>query len=1078
MARDTDNGLSVTSSDPASDQIFSAHDHTRIEVGSAGFTSDALITRDGQDLILTNPAGDRVVVEGYFIAEPAPVIHAPDGSVLTPGLVSSFVQSAPEYAQTQTATDESPIGAVQEIKGEAFVTRTDGTREPMTLGTPVYEGDVVETSQTGAVNIVFLDNTSLAVSENARAALDTYQFDPATEGGAQDISVLRGVFVFTSGLIGRDDPDDVKIETPVGSIGIRGTIIAGDINPGGESAISVLEGAIVIKNDINEVVLTQQYETVKLTGQNEAIDNIGVMKADDIRGTFGAVSDVIPALFSTLEGSAQQQDFTVQPASSTGESPADSENIEIPTDEAPDNVLMDDGLMMEIPTEESPDNVFMDDGLMMETGLEGNLLADIIPQSDTKTVLQALSEADQGTNNIRTSGTKAELTPEVRNFLQTLVNPDVIEQNKNSSGTQNNNTGVVSLDLNTATSAQGVTRLSDDIGNRIGYSLSGLGDVNWDGYADFIFSNNTNTAWQNHSYAVYGSGAGIASGLIMPIIDPMIVGSISDPDVTAGDIGVISNPGGAIAFQNSTVTGIGDFDGDGIQDYLIGQPSAGGTGDAFIVSGASTSAFVSLINITASGQAGYSVTALGDLNHDGKADVLIGAPGTTQGQAYLIYGGTAYGTPLNVNMLSGLNLRLNGTNTGDEFGSSVTGIGDFNGDGYQDFAIGSPGSDTGGTDRGRVQVFSGQNPSSFAFQFNGDYNGQLFGKNIKNIGDFNGDGRTDFIAAGDAPNTSGDYTLKLFTHNGSSATQETVLTTSQEILGGGGVGDWNGDGHDDFAVALKNGANADIYVVYGRSGTTPSYTLADLQDSNIAYKMTYQGISGDIEISNLGDVNGDGFDDMGIGLPETEIGNGNNPDGQVIIVNGRNSSQAANSYVGTDGDDVFYSLPAGGFSASGGASDDTFLINHTDFRSIDGGLGDGDSIRLDTSSSLDFRGLNFEHISQIEKIVMDTGSTLTLSVENIFNMLQTSDLFVNDSAAGNDNRSLVIKNISGSAVNLNLDASSATGATTGAIISALNERTSETIVHGSVNYEGDTYQKFTMGNNTLYIESDVNVTVI
>ncbi|MBN8520903.1 MAG: FG-GAP repeat protein [Alphaproteobacteria bacterium] len=1078
MARDTDTGLSVTSSDPTSDQIFSAHDQTRIEVGSAGFTSDALITRDGQDLVLTNPAGERVVVEGYFIAEPTPVIHAPDGSVLTPGLVNSFVQSAPEYAQTQTATDESPIGAVQEIKGEAFVTRADGTREPMTLGTPVYEGDVVETSQTGAVNIVFLDNTSLAVSENARAALDTYQFDPATEGGAQDISVLRGVFVFTSGLIGRDDPDDVKIETPVGSIGIRGTIIAGDINPDGKSAVSVLEGAIVIKNDISEVVLTQQYETVKLSGQSEAIENIGVMKADDIRDTFGAVSDVIPTLFSTLESSAQKQDFTVQPASTTNESPADSENIKIPTDEAPDNVLMDDGLEMEIPTEENPDNVFIDDTLMMETGLEDNLLGDIIADANTKTVLQTLSEADKGTNNISTSGTKIEFTPEVRNFLQTLVNPDVIEQNKNSSGTQNNNTGVFSLDLNSATSAQGVTRLSDNIGNRIGYSLSSLGDVNRDGYADFIFSNNTNAGGQNHSYAVYGSSSGIASGLITSVIDWNIADSLTDIDVTAGDMGVISNLGGATAFQNSTVTGIGDFDGDGLNDYLIGQPFVAGTGSAMIVSGNSNSSFISLTNIPTSGQAGYSVTALGDINHDGRADVLIGAPGTTQGQAYLIYGGAAYGTPLNVNTLGSSGLRLNGTNPGDAFGSSVTGIGDFNGDGYQDFAIGSPGSDTGGTDRGRVEVFSGQNPSSFLFQFAGDYNGELFGKNIKNIGDFNGDGRSDFIAAGDTPNISGDYTLKLFTHNGSTATQETVLTISQEILGGGGVGDWNGDGFDDFSVALKNGSNADIYVVYGRSGSTPSYTLSDLQNSNLAYKMTYQGISGDVEISNLGDVNGDGYDDMGVGLPEAEIGNGGNPDGQVIIVNGRNSSQATSSYVGTDGDDTFNSLPAGGFSASGGAGDDTFLINNTAFRSIDGGLGDGDSLLLNAGASLDFSTLNFEHISQIEKIILNSGSMLTLSIENIFNMLQTSDLFVYDSDAGNENRSLVIKNISGSTENLNLEASSATGATTGAIISALNERTGEIISHDIVNYDGYTYQKFTMGNNTLYIESDINVNVV
>ena len=92
----------------------------------------------------------------------------------------------------------------------------------------------------------------------------------------------------------RDDPDDVQIDTPVGSIGIRGTIIAGHINAGGESEITVIEGAIVVKNGSGEHTLSVQFETVKLNGFNNAIEDLGVLKAQDIGGRFGSLSDVAP----------------------------------------------------------------------------------------------------------------------------------------------------------------------------------------------------------------------------------------------------------------------------------------------------------------------------------------------------------------------------------------------------------------------------------------------------------------------------------------------------------------------------------------------------------------------------------------------------------------------------------------------------------------------------------------------------------------------------------------------------------------------------------------------------------------
>lgn len=238
------------------------------------------------------------------MADPAPNLVAPNGQTLTPQLVDSFVHSSMQYADAGSMNDASPVGSIQELTGDATVTRVDGTIETVQLGTPIYQGDVVATGPDGAVNIVFADETSFAVSEDARLAIDEYVYDPATESGTTSFSVLKGLFVFTSGLIGRDDPDDVNIETPVGSIGIRGTIIMGDVNAG---EITVVEGAIVLRGfDGNEVTLANQFETAKFSPSGGEIQMMGQLAAADMMSKFASMSDVSGALFSSIADVANE----------------------------------------------------------------------------------------------------------------------------------------------------------------------------------------------------------------------------------------------------------------------------------------------------------------------------------------------------------------------------------------------------------------------------------------------------------------------------------------------------------------------------------------------------------------------------------------------------------------------------------------------------------------------------------------------------------------------------------------------------------------------------------------------------
>lgn len=204
-------------------------------------------------------------------------------------------------------SDARVIGEVTEITGHATIIRGDGTQEPVLLGTEVYEGDIVETEGAGAVNITFIDESSFAVSSDARVAIDEFIFDPVSEAGTQDFSVLRGVFMYTSGLIGRENPDSVEIDTPVGSIGIRGTIIGGNIDPAGESHITVIEGAIVVRNDAGERLLSTQYDTVRLSSMDRAPSNVETLSVDKVAQTYGAVKDVSAGLFSSFNDQMQEQ---------------------------------------------------------------------------------------------------------------------------------------------------------------------------------------------------------------------------------------------------------------------------------------------------------------------------------------------------------------------------------------------------------------------------------------------------------------------------------------------------------------------------------------------------------------------------------------------------------------------------------------------------------------------------------------------------------------------------------------------------------------------------------------------------
>ena len=137
---------------------------------------------------------------------------------------SQDAKSAPPAAAVP-----APIGKVESLKGEVRIEHS--TAVPMQAGLttssqakpsdPVFEGDLVQTGADSALGIVFTDGTAFNLSSNARMTLDRYLFEPEGKSNSTFFNLTKGTFTFVAGKIAKTG--DMKIDTPVATMGIRGT---------------------------------------------------------------------------------------------------------------------------------------------------------------------------------------------------------------------------------------------------------------------------------------------------------------------------------------------------------------------------------------------------------------------------------------------------------------------------------------------------------------------------------------------------------------------------------------------------------------------------------------------------------------------------------------------------------------------------------------------------------------------------------------------------------------------------------------------------------------------------------------
>jgi len=331
-----------------------------------------------------------------------------------------------------------------------------------------------------------------------------------------------------------------------------------------------------------------------------------------------------------------------------------------------------------------------------------------------------------------------------------------------------------------------------------------------------------------------------------------------------------------------SVASAGDVNDDGYADVIVGAPfyDQGQTDEGAAAVYYGSAAGLALLPAWLSegdqenAHFGLSVGTAGDVNGDGYADVIVGAPGYDHGQdgegVAFVYHGSATGLSLTPNWLSESN------QVGAEFGTAVGTAGDVNGDGYADVIVGARLYDNGQTDEGAAAVYHGSAAglsitAAWMDESNQDY--AEFGSPVDTAGDVNGDGYDDVIIGapwydhGQADEGAvavyyGSATgLSLVPNWGDEGDQNTALL-GQSV---GTAGDVNGDGYADIIVGASwydNGqTNEGAAAVYYGSAAGLSLVPSWLGEGD------REGAHFGGSVGTAGDVNGDGYADVIVGAP-------------------------------------------------------------------------------------------------------------------------------------------------------------------------------------------------------------------
>ena len=493
-----------------------------------------------------------------------------------------------------------------------------------------------------------------------------------------------------------------------------------------------------------------------------------------------------------------------------------------------------------------------------------------------------------------------------------------------------------SFELSSLNGTNGFALKGVTAGDYSGASVSLAGDINGDGIDDLIIGApyaNTVADLAGKSYLVFGSSTGLPNPLNLSTLN--------------GTNGIVINGASAYDLSGSSVNAAGDINGDGIDDLIIGAPSASEgvdyAGASYVVFGDDqglpnplnlsvidgSNGFV-IVGVEAYDESGASVSAAGDINGDGIDDLIIGAPYASyygDGAGYVVFGSDEpWTSPVNLSGLNGTNgFLINSVGEGDSLGKSVSAAGDINGDGIDDLVIGAILAGTSEAYNGASYVVFGSGevwaPSVSLSALDGS-NGVVIngvsaddeaGASVSVAGDVNADGIDDLIIGAPQADPNGAGSGASYVVFGSNQTWTSPVNLSG-LNGSNGfvlngvtagdnsgtsvqaAGDFNIDGFVDVIIgaplADPNGSDSGAsYMVFGSDQAwSASIDLSGLNGSN---GFVINGVSAGDEsggsVSTVGDINNDGFADLVVGARLADP-NGDDSGASYVVYGGEADS--------------------------------------------------------------------------------------------------------------------------------------------------------------------------------------------
>ncbi len=324
----------------------------------------------------------------------------------------------------------------------------------------------------------------------------------------------------------------------------------------------------------------------------------------------------------------------------------------------------------------------------------------------------------------------------------------------------------------------------------------------------------------------------------------------------------------ALALFGFSVDGVGDLNADGHDDFIVGAPSGENAAGEYVGlvrvhSGLDGTLLHLFLGVAEGDNFGVAVSAAGDVDGDGTPDLIVGANGTD------LYGEHS-GSAIVFSGASGVAIHsFHGLATDDNFGRSVAGAGDLNGDGHADLIVGAPQSDGNGLDSGSVRAFSGAD-GSLLWTASGNSAGDHFGHALDGAGDVDGDGFDDIVVGAyrDDPNgIDSGCAWVLSGFDGSIIHTLTGVNAGDEFgISVRTAGDVNGDDVADIVVGARRGTHGI------RSGTA---TVFDGVTGGLLKVFGGDWWADDFgySVAGVGDLSGDGFGDVVVGAPHND-GNG------------------------------------------------------------------------------------------------------------------------------------------------------------------------------------------------------------